>query len=63
LPARAAAIDGSAWSAFGPPLSNSPIVSSSTSRRQSSVAYSKPYRRAASSTASVLRPAMPTSFG
>ena len=31
--------------------------------RQSSVAYSKPYRRAASSTASVFRPAMPTSLG
>jgi hypothetical protein len=37
LPASAAAIVGSRWTAFGPPLSNKPTVSSATMSRQSVV--------------------------
>ena len=42
LPASAAAIVGSAWSAFGPRLSRSPIAGSATSSCQSVVHRSKP---------------------
>ena len=42
LPASAAAIVGSAWRSFGPPLSKSPISGSSTMARQSVTARSNP---------------------
>ena len=63
MPASAAAIVGSAWSEFGPPLSKRPISGSETRSCQSVVQRSYPYRSAAFRTASSFRPAIETSRG
>jgi hypothetical protein len=60
LPARVAAIVGSAWTAFGPPFTKKPIRSSATCSRQSVVASAQPQRARASSRAATLRPEMET---
>jgi hypothetical protein len=63
LSGSAAAIVGSPWRLLGPELSKSCTRSSATSVFQSVTWSAKPYRRAASETASSLRPAMDTSCG
>jgi hypothetical protein len=54
---------GSPCRLFGPELSNTATRSSATSSCQSVTAVSNPYRRAASATASSLRPAIPIRRG
>ena len=54
---------GSAWNEFGPELSKSWTAGSATRSCQSVVQRSKPYRSAASATASSERPAIETSSG